>query len=791
VKNFNTRIFFVMIIALFLVTGSTIVVGPSVTEDSDNKISMQTQVEITPSYSVHDPIVITHDDNFTTEGFTGGGTWNNPYVLDGVSITTNGYCISISHTRAVFLIENCLLTSTSEQTGRGVYLNNATDGSVESSIITGKDNGVYLISSSNNCTFINNSIYNNADSGVRNWGAYNVTLTNNTIYGHSYYGFYTASGDCTLNNNTIHDNENSGVFLDDNTYNITLTNNTIFSNKYGIFADQSYSHTFVNNTIKDNWYFGVHLQFNDMCTFVNNTFVNNGISLSDFDEDGWYHNFTDNTVNGKPLGYFWNSTDIILDGDLYGLVILANCTNITVRDGSINNSSTGILVGYSPNCTLVNNTLYNHTGQGIRVRLSDNCTLVNNTIYSCETGISVYNSDNCTITNNTLHSMTNRGIFLTQLDCAVLANNTIRNNQEYGVYAYDANNQTITDNIIHDNYERGFYFSSTSNCDVISNEFLNNGVYGIQFAFGSSNNMVYDNLLAWNTPGNAVDNGIANYWDDGISIGNTWSAYDGVGTYTVPGTAGSIDHYPQQVDSTDPVFTSTPDDVQYGEEQTGPTLTWEAVDDHPVSYSVLKDGLPVSSLNFDDEGVWNTSSITISLEHDIWYGLGLHNITLIIVDGCYNTANDTVQITVVDQTPPTIDHPDDIEEEVFEGDHAYCQIIWNASDSNPTTYEILKDGSVVQTGDYDIFHVIVLSADGLSVGTYNYTCVVYDVGGNWVSDTVIVTITPMDTTTTTTDTDTTSVTPTGIDPQITMILLIGGLAGVIVVVVLVVVIRRR
>ena len=787
-KKFKTRVFFVMIIALFLVTGSTIVVNPTVTEDSDNKTSMQTRVEITPSYSVSDPIVITHDDNFTTEGFTGGGTWNDPYVLDGVSITTNGHCISISHTRAVFVIENCLLTSTSGQSGLGVYLNNASEGSIESSIITEKETGVYLASGSDNCTLNNITIFNNDHYGVRNLGANNVTLMDNTIYGHSNYGFYTAAGDCILNNNTIHDNEGSGVYLDDNTYNITLTNNTIFSNYDGITVDESDPLTFVNNSIKDNWNYGVYLHYTDMCTFVNNTFENNGIFLVGFDAADWYHNFTDNTVNGKSLGYFWNFTDTTIDGGLYGLVILANCTNVTVRDGTIYNSSIGILGGYSTNCTLSNNTLYNHTQESIHLRHSNNCTLVNNTIYYSYNGIYEYKSDNSTITNNTLHSMMYYAIGISWSDFTVLRNNTLHNNEEYGVKAYSSDNCTITNNIFYDNNGYGLYLTETDNWDVIGNEIFNNGIRGIQFASGSENNLVYDNLIAWNPLGNAIDDGIANYWDDGISIGNTWSAYDGVGTYTVPGTAGSIDHYPQQADSIDPIFTSTPDDVQYGEGQPGPTLTWEAFDDHPHSYSVLINGSPISPNSFADGGVWNTSIISMSLGLELGSDFGLRNITLIIVDGCFNTAVDTVMVTMVDITPPIIDHPADIEEVENSG----FQIIWNASDSRPTAYEVLKDDSVIQTGTYDVFHLIYVNVDGLSVGTYNYTCVVYDEGGNWVSDTVIVTVTLMDTTTTTTtDTETTPEPSPGLDSTLIMVLLIGVPIGAIVVVALVVIIRRR
>ena len=482
-------------------------------------------------------------------------------------------------------------------------------------------------------------------------------------------------------------------------------------------------------------------------------------------------------------------SDTTLDGDSYGQVILANCTDVCVRDGSIYNSSIGILVGYCTNCTLENNTLYNHAQYGAYLRHSNNCTLVNNTIYSSYDGIFAYYSENSTIFNNTLHSMIYYGIGVSQSDFANISNNTLRYNKEYGVYIYSSDNNTVTHNRFHDNFLFGLECHSIDNTDVIGNEFLNN-VVGIDFDSGSENNSIYDNIIAWNTQYNARDNGYYNDWDDGISIGNIWSAYDGVGPYTVPGSAGAIDHYPRQVDSDDPVFISTPDDVEYGEGTLGPTLTWDVFDDNPVSYTVFINGSEASPSNFADNGVWNTSTISISLATDFSFDLGLRNLTLVLVDGCFNTAVDSVWISVLDVTPPIIEDIDDIEED----DNTNFQIIWNATDAHPTTYRVLRDGSEIQTGTYAIHYLIIVDCDDLSVGTYNYTCIVYDVGDNWAADTVIVTIIPAETETTTTttgiDTDT-GTSPTDINPQLIMMIVIVGSICVVIIVVVLITKRRR
>ncbi|TFH05491.1 MAG: hypothetical protein E4H14_12615, partial [Candidatus Thorarchaeota archaeon] len=64
----------------------------------------------------------------------------------------------------------------------------------------------------------------------------------------------------------------------------------------------------------------------------------------------WLHDVSGNTVNSKPLGYFKSLTSAIIDGTQYGQVILANCSDVTVKNGVFTN--VGIQLGFCTNCTL-------------------------------------------------------------------------------------------------------------------------------------------------------------------------------------------------------------------------------------------------------------------------------------------------------------------------------------------------------------------------------------------------------------------------------------------------------
>jgi parallel beta-helix repeat protein len=83
------------------------------------------------------------------------------------------------------------------------------------------------------------------------------------------------------------------------------------------------------------------------------------------------------------------------------------------------------------------------------------------------------------------------------------------------------------------------------NCTITDNWILYNTEYGIKLDDSTSENFIFNNSLGWNGISNAVDDGIGNLWDFGDETGNYWHDYSGSGWYTIPGSAESIDHYPQ------------------------------------------------------------------------------------------------------------------------------------------------------------------------------------------------------------------------------------------------------
>ncbi len=128
----------------------------------------------------------------------------------------------------------------------------------------------------------------------------------------------------------------------------------------------------------------------------------------------------------------------------------------------------------------------------------------------------------------------------------------------FGVGIAIADHMDIINNTV-SNESAGVYLSDVSSSSIVNNSIYNNDV-GIEIRGASEQNRLYRNTIGPNTDNNALDNGLNNTWDDGVSQGNVWSDYTGVLEYPIPGTAGSVDRYPRAISST----TSTVDQFPWG-----------------------------------------------------------------------------------------------------------------------------------------------------------------------------------------------------------------------------------
>jgi parallel beta-helix repeat protein len=159
----------------------------------------------------------------------------------------------------------------------------------------------------------------------------------------------------------------------------------------------------------------------------------------------------------------------------------------------------------------------------------------------------------------------------------------------------------------------------------------------------------------------------------------------------------------------------SPSDIEYSEGSTGHNITWTPSDSYPDYYIIYRN----DSIIDDDE--WDGSEIVVSIDG---LSYGVYNYTIFVNDTSGNSAVDTVIVTVLDLTSPTIDHPDD--KEIAYGATG-LSLTWNPSDLHPASYEILRNGTSVKSGLWNSTdESISMSLDGLEAGVFNFTIIVFD-----------------------------------------------------------------
>jgi len=239
----------------------------------------------------------------------GSGSEQDPYILEDLIVDGNltDSCISISNSKAYFIIQKCtLLNSSSGATDGGISLNNVTNGKIIGNYFNNHRNAaIYCILSDYNIVSENTLI--NHRHGIYIMGNFNE-ISGNSIYG-------DGSGSGIVIQGSYHDNlidGNSiehcwqGIFLF-NADNNTFSRNTSFKNlQYGIgLTAGANDNFFSDNILLNNSLSGIRIDNSNDNTIVGTKAISNqehGISLTDGDDTIIYHNrLIDNVFDGVHL----------------------------------------------------------------------------------------------------------------------------------------------------------------------------------------------------------------------------------------------------------------------------------------------------------------------------------------------------------------------------------------------------------------------------------------------------------------------------------------------------------
>jgi len=280
----------------------------------------------------HAPIFIANNDQFTSKGFLGSGTSEDPYRIENLNITNpNDDLISISNTTVHFIIKDNLLDGLTTATS-GISLSNVKHCTIENNLIRSNEDGIKAVNTYSSI-FHNNSIYENGRIGCFLIKATNCTLTSNTIHDNLANGIHLKdTSNTTILSNIIYNHQNgeyfySGILLD-NSSKVHIIYNSLFDNHYGInLLTSVIDNLIVNNTIYENQLHGIRLEYATKTTIIHNTIINNGLygiktTIGSQENTIQFNNFTGNNEGGTQASddgknnrfkgnYWdeWNKTD--------------------------------------------------------------------------------------------------------------------------------------------------------------------------------------------------------------------------------------------------------------------------------------------------------------------------------------------------------------------------------------------------------------------------------------------------------------------------------------------------
>jgi parallel beta-helix repeat protein len=272
----------------------------------------------------------------------------------------------------------------------GISLSLSSNNTITGNNVSNNWDGIFLYDSNNNNIITGNNVSSNDRNGISLWDSSN----NNTITGNNASNnwggiFLSLSSNNTITGNNVNNNWD-GIYLLASNNNNTITGNNVNNNWNGIHLYYySSNNTITGNNVSNNSDGGIYLFYSsNNNTITGNVFVNDGLNV----EYSYQNTVEDNTVNGKPLVYLEDASDFRVNDA--GQVILVNCTNITVENLDLSNTSVGIELHVTEDSKVLNNTVSNNSRDGIRLWDSSNNTIYFNNFINNTNNVFLYTSTN-------------------------------------------------------------------------------------------------------------------------------------------------------------------------------------------------------------------------------------------------------------------------------------------------------------------------------------------------------------------------------------------------------------
>lgn len=440
----------------------------------------------------------------------------------GIQVRNASYCqIANNQVSGCEVGIGCLEIEDITFTGNELYLNyygvlvaRCMDTQITSNIIRNNSiTGIFPLEEGQNCVISNNMIFGHTfgeyPAAITLWNCPGWTIENNVIsYNTVALDSTVSNGYRLMRNNTILYNQYG--FLGDSVTGDRFIGNHFLNCSTAISIWESEDCLFEGNLFENITHTGISFSNCYNCTLIDNEFRETGVGIYGDSPSSWYHHLIGNSVNSRPIGFYYRQSNLILDGNDFAQLVIASCDNITIQGGEFTGSSLGIMLAFSQNCIIRGAEVHDESVGGIWLRYCYSILVERNSIYRNSNWLAIYG-----------------GIILSFVA-----------------------NSVFSGNMIHDNIGDGIEVragSSIVNCTFTNNAIFDNHRFGLNLQGGHSNR-IFGNAFGWNTVGNALDHGNDNDWDsEELQLGNWWHDYNETesAVYEIQGFGESADMYPQ------------------------------------------------------------------------------------------------------------------------------------------------------------------------------------------------------------------------------------------------------
>ncbi len=261
------------------------------------------------AYVNHVPIIITSDSDFSLyPAISGSGIPSDPFIIDGLNITTSDpYGISINYTTVPFIIRNCFIDADTP-----IHLDTvtATNFTISNNIlipVAGPGDGIRIISSHN--ILIEHNEFYDGGAGIFSSNSNGLDIIDNEFHNLDYAMYIDYSSGSLIHLNLIEGC--NGDNLIDLSFSF-ISNNTWVNNYRGFELTDGFFVDIMHNVFKDNSVIAVRLIGTTDSDIYNNFFVNNSRYLPSQAYDNSGSNYWYKTGRGN----FWSDLG---DELIYGI----------------------------------------------------------------------------------------------------------------------------------------------------------------------------------------------------------------------------------------------------------------------------------------------------------------------------------------------------------------------------------------------------------------------------------------------------------------------------------------